>query len=200
MAVITKKTIIKPGEPFIVPPNAEIIYVSDSNSLESDCLTIPATGPLICYTYSWSVEFDGGGGSAPWSYQYTVLSKFVIEGVQEYDFSARTVDGRVGLWPTGNSINTATPENVNLINFTLYQTLNQDAEFPGQVVSLKYKGGFGETDYMQLILKLPEVIGKNSYLEFDGPGFDSQNTTSEGAIKIFAHRCDECCGDVLPEG
>ena len=191
MAVITKKITLKGGEPFILPPNAEIVFVSDSNSLESDCAAIPSTGPLICYSYAWATEYDSGGGSGPWRVSQTNLIKYTLDSGIEFEFE--------NMYANGDETTIEPPLNVNQTGFTLYEFLDGNENFPGQIISLKKTGNFGEVRYFKLVVKLPQVFGENSYLSFSGNGFNPESP-GESAARIYATRCDECCGDILPEG
>src|SRR5689334_1824370 len=78
---ITKTVKLAPGEPFTVPPGAEILYVSDSNSIQTDCIEIPVSGPLKCYSYKWAVEeLGGGGGTGAWHVTDMFMENLVLNG------------------------------------------------------------------------------------------------------------------------
>lgn len=61
---VTKTIKLIPGESFTLPPDATIIFASDSGGLGSTCDNIPETEPLSCYYYQWELEGPNSGSDA----------------------------------------------------------------------------------------------------------------------------------------
>lgn len=59
---ITKSVTLAAGEQFILPPNSEVIFTTDSTVITAtnDCVTFPPTPPIVCYTFDTLIGNPGG--------------------------------------------------------------------------------------------------------------------------------------------
>jgi len=176
---ITKTVKLAPGEPFTVPPGAEILYVSDSNSIQTDCIEIPVSGPLKCYSYKWAIEKDSGGGSGAWRDIDTFLENLVLGG--DVSISLEHIYG------DGQFEGDTDPNHSKL-----YEILHDNAELPGEIFTHYISAAIGERWELTLVLRLPAMFGDNSYLDFSSTG------GVEGA-RIYSVLCDDCCSSSAPE-
>jgi hypothetical protein len=55
------------GEKFVLPPGAEVLYVSDSGAVESSCNTEFEEKPLLCYYMQWAINVDVEGIKTVWN-------------------------------------------------------------------------------------------------------------------------------------
>lgn len=54
---ITKTITLTPGESFTLPPDGELIYTSDNNSISTDC-PLPPVQAMGCYIFTVTVDND----------------------------------------------------------------------------------------------------------------------------------------------
>lgn len=88
----TKTVKLAPGESFSFAPGAEVIYVSDSNAVNLDCIEIPQTGSRKCYTLKWVTDIEDGGGSDPWKETDVYIKGITYKGVY-YPFANGDIFG-----------------------------------------------------------------------------------------------------------
>ena len=150
---VSKSVVLQPGEPFILPNGAQITFVSDSNSLSTDCATFPATGPSICYKMGWAL--DEGAGAGVWDPEDTRMLNFTLGNGIIIDLGEMT--------PSGGF-----KSGVNVNNSDLYDKLTDPATvFPGNVYEHRRADSVtGNRKEYSLTFQVPAVFGENAYLTF----------------------------------
>lgn len=116
MAETTQTITLKVGETFSLPPDATIIWISDS-SVESSC-GIPEFEDYACYQLSWSLN-DDQGDSPNLEHQASQVYSITISGTEyliETDTHAyyNNNGGNVGL---ENLFTSKMPEGVFVVDY-----------------------------------------------------------------------------------
>jgi hypothetical protein len=82
---------LSPGESYVLPAGAQILAVSDINSISSqnDCADLSKLEDLVCVQIHWAIQPDDGGSTAPWSVAGGPDSYCIGIGINdvEYDFT-----------------------------------------------------------------------------------------------------------------
>jgi hypothetical protein len=62
MATVTRSITLSPGETFTLPPSSEIIFVSDSDNITTNCVDLPDSSSYKCgyFKYLQDAIADGG--------------------------------------------------------------------------------------------------------------------------------------------
>ena len=177
---ITKTIKLAPGESFIFPADADIVYTSDSNAIVSECIDIPSSGQAVCTVFKWAVERDEGGGSGPWRVDNgdCRMTKLVVGGNIEIPLNDPFA-------PTQSLIGDGHPYS-NVLNDTeLYKILKYNPTLPGEIVRHKFIREVSERYEWELVLKLPQNLVDTSYIMFTAAGFEN--------TRIYATACADCC-------
>lgn len=130
---IIKTITLSTGEVFVLPPGAEVVYVSDTNAVTSSCEEDLPTEDLLCYQLSWAITDNGNGSTQAWD----PASGFVnIVGI---NVNGTKYDTLPGIGFQGANVKTfLESNNISLINNIV--AFNNGAGFTGAYsTGIKFK-------------------------------------------------------------
>lgn len=101
MSTSTHTITLQPGEAFTLPPNATLVFVSDPDSISTDCVDVPET-TYVCGYFAYVRDDDDNDGH-PFDESHLVISKVYVGD------SVYTLDVPGGN-PTAIQLNTNIPD------------------------------------------------------------------------------------------